>query len=92
MNVSPVKEHLYEVLSQSKTGLIGSGILAITQAVYELSGERQVKTAMLYIGLTVGILTIVKLLCEIGPAWERFVESIQKRKERKQREHDQASH
>ena len=57
-----------------------------TQALAELSGERQVRFLMMYIGLVVGILTIVKLIFEIGPAWERFKDAIDKRRERKARE------
>lgn len=54
-----------------------------TKVVAELSGESQVRFIMMYIGLFVGLLTIVKLLFELGPAWERFQESLEKRRERK---------
>jgi hypothetical protein len=86
MQTLTVKDQILEVLANCKVGLIGSGIVLTAQAVSELSGERQVRFLMLYIGLTVGILTIVKLLFELGPAWERFREALEKRKERKQRE------
>jgi hypothetical protein len=84
--ITTVKDHLFEVLSNCKVGLIGSGVMLATQALAELSGERQVRFLMMYIGLAVGILTIVKLIFEIGPAWERFKDAIDKRRERKARE------
>lgn len=86
METTTVKDHLLEVLSNCKVGLIGSGVMLATQALAELSGERQVRFLMMYIGLAVGILTIVKLIFEIGPAWERFKDAIDKRRERKARE------
>jgi hypothetical protein len=86
METTTVKDQLIEVLSNCKVGLIGSGVMLATQALAELSGERQVRFLMMYIGLAVGILTIVKLIFEIGPAWERFKDAIDKRKERKARE------
>ncbi len=81
-----MKDQLLEVLSNCKVGLIGSGVMLATKAVAELSGERQVRFLMMYIGLAVGVLTIIKLIFEIGPAWERFKDAIDKRKERKARE------
>lgn len=86
-----MKDYAFEVIANCKSGLIGSGLIIATQAVAELSGERQVRFVMMYVGLVVGILTILKLLFELGPAWERFKEAIDKRKERKQREHGKIS-
>jgi hypothetical protein len=86
MQTLTVKDQLIEVLSNCKVGLIGSGVMLATKAVAELSGERQVRFLMMYIGLAVGVLTIVKLIFELGPAWERFKDAIDKRKERKARE------
>ena len=86
METTTVKDHILEVLSNCKVGLIGSGVMLATKAVAELSGERQIRFLMMYIGLAIGILTIVKLIFEIGPAWERFKDAIDKRRERKARE------
>ena len=57
-----------------------------TQALAELSGEKQIRFLMMYIGLVVGILTITKLLFELGPAWEKFKDALRKRQKRKHRE------
>lgn len=80
------KEHFSQVVANCKFGLIGSGVMLATKAVAELSGEREVRFVMMYIGLIVGVLTIIKLAFELGPAWEKFRESWEKRKQRKQRE------
>lgn len=89
--MTTLKDHALEVLANCKSGLIGSGLILATQAIAELSGERQVRFIMMYLGVIVAILTITKLVFEIGPAWERFRESWGKRKQRKQRQHDKVS-
>jgi hypothetical protein len=86
MQTLTVKDQIFEVLANCKVGLIGSGVMLATQAVVEISGERQVRFLMMYIGLIVGILTITKLLFELGPAWEKFKDALCKRQKRKHRE------
>lgn len=89
--MTTLKDHALEVLANCKSGLIGSGLILATQAIAELSGERQVRFIMMYLGVIVAVLTITKLAIELVLGWERIKEALEKRKERKQRQHDKVS-
>lgn len=89
--ITVVRDTALEVLTNCKAALIGSGLFVATQAIAELSGERQVKYAMMYLGVIVAVLTITKLAIELVLGWERIKEALEKRKERKQRQHDKVS-
>jgi len=87
------KHQLVEIIDNSKVGLIGSGFMLAITTTYDFVGERGLRIAMLFIGLIVGILTMVKLGFEVYAAVIKFIgrrrmlhEHDERRQERKERE------
>jgi hypothetical protein len=84
-----MKEHIAEVIGSIKTSIVGMGLMTASGIASMLSGEREVRTAMLYIGLIIGIITMIKLTLEVFVTWVRFRKYVD---QEKKKHHHEKSH